>query len=307
MFATNQSARNEETLHESGDHRNDAINRLLEKHGVQRTALMWAACDGDTAAVQDLVARGASVDISTKNGLTAIMFAAHNGHSETVAELIRCGASLERRDAKGKTALTFAEQSHRTHTVQVIRENMGEGTRSVSHREELPHEENTDMYNLAKTTLFSAAMIGRIDIMKQIFTCHKEYIDAKDAKGKTVLMVTAEEGHHDAIQELLYTHGANVDAIDDEGNSALDYAIQKNHVHIVETIEKFRNMSTAPIIEEEASATECQICLSNKPNIAFIPCGHGTCDACCKNLMRSKDRTCHICRKPVEKTLKLYL
>lgn len=282
------------------------IDQLVNKHGVKRTALMWAACQGDVDTVRDLIARGATIDIATKNGLTALMFAAHNGHTDTVAELIRCGASLERADNKGKTALMFAQKSHRTHTVEVIQnymERRHSATPVVNN-----NEEDEDIYNLAKATLFSAAMIGRTDIVNQILTCHKEYIHATDGDGKTLLMLAAEEGHVDTIQELLYTHGANPEAVDCQGGSALDHARLGSHIQAVELIENFCKMHTAPIIVEEASsATECQICLSNKPNIAFIPCGHGTCDSCCNDLMRSKEPKCHICRDTIEKTLKLYL
>ena len=286
--------------------RYSTIDQLVNKQGVKRTQLMWAACQGDVDTVRDLIARGATIDIATKNGLTALMFAAHNGHTDTVAELLRSGAHVDRADNNGKTALMFAQKSHRTHTVEVIQSFMERRNRvtPVVNNE----EEDADIYNLAKATMFSAAMIGRIDIVNQILTCHKEYIHATDADGKTLLMLAAEEGHVDTIQELLYTHGANPDAVDCQGRSALDHAMQRSHIQAVELIENFCKMQTAPIIVEEgSSAAECQICLSNKPNIAFIPCGHGTCDSCCDDLMRSKEPTCHICRDAIEKTLKLYL
>ena len=281
----------------------NGIDQLVDKNGVKRTALMWAACEGDTCAVRDLIERqGASVDVVTKNGLTAIMFAAHNGHTETVAELIRQGASLERCDLSGKTALMFAQNSHRVHTVALIQEH----TNGQAHKVEVEQ----DVYNLAKTTLFSAAIIGRIDVMNQILEYHKEYIDSTDADGKTLLMFAAEEGHHEAVHQLLFTHGANVEAVDHSGKTAADYAAQSNHILVVQLIKSFQNAGhTAPEIEEEEnSATECQICLCDKqPNMAFIPCGHGACEGCCRDLMRSKNTSCHICREPIQKTLKLYL
>lgn len=168
----------------------------------------------------------------------------------------------------------------------------------------------SDIGNLAKATLFGAAKIGQTDVITELITCQKEYINATDGDGKTVLMVAAAEGHVDTIQELIHMPNINIDAVDHDGKSALDYALQENNTEVVELIEKLRNLHTAPNIEDEDGdfTTECQLCFCNKPNIAFIPCGHGTCDACFRDLKHSEDKPkCHVCRENIKETLKLYL
>ena len=51
----------------------------------------------------------------------------------------------------------------------------------------------------------------------------------------------------------------------------------------------------------DAPATECCICMDKPPDTALIPCGHFVCDDCVKNL-----RTCPICRKDVQSSIRTY-
>ena len=44
----------------------------------------------------------------------------------------------------------------------------------------------------------------------------------------------------------------------------------------------------------------CCICMANKPDGVFIPCGHsGTCFACANKLLKETN-SCHLCRKSVD-------
>ncbi|GEM_PF-1153930 len=74
------------------------------------TALMWAAFYNKTDLVRALIARGASPDIKSGEGMTALMVAADVGiHSAqripVVRALLESGASTSVRDNEGKTAL----------------------------------------------------------------------------------------------------------------------------------------------------------------------------------------------------------
>ncbi|HKP37791.1 MAG TPA: ankyrin repeat domain-containing protein [Pyrinomonadaceae bacterium] len=70
------------------------------------TALMYAAENGDTQAVNALLRNGASVNLVDKDGETALMKAAASSCTEeTVMALINSGADLDARDHKGRNAL----------------------------------------------------------------------------------------------------------------------------------------------------------------------------------------------------------
>ena len=59
-----------------------------------QTALMWAAAEGNTDAVDLLLRHGCDPDQKLKSGFTAMMFAAREGHRETVARLLEAGVDV---------------------------------------------------------------------------------------------------------------------------------------------------------------------------------------------------------------------
>ena len=70
------------------------------------TALMYAARNGDTAAINALLKSGAAVNLADKDGETALMKAAASScNEETVRALLSAGADLNARDHKGRNAL----------------------------------------------------------------------------------------------------------------------------------------------------------------------------------------------------------
>lgn len=61
---------------------------------------------------------------------------------------------------------------------------------------------------------------------------------------------------------------------------------------------------------EMSNSKVCSICMSDKAEIAFIPCGHiSTCQKCSEHIKNDvrDNRKCPICRKYVKDLLKIYL
>lgn len=53
------------------------------------------------------------------------------------------------------------------------------------------------------------------------------------------------------------------------------------------------------------SVKDCVICCENECDSVFMPCGHaGVCNTCALKLLEST-KLCHICRKHIEKVLKM--
>lgn len=83
------------------------------RDGYGSTALMYAAGNGDTLAVNALLRNGATVNIADKEGETALMKAAASScNEETVKALISAGADLSVRDHKGRSALDSFRSSY---------------------------------------------------------------------------------------------------------------------------------------------------------------------------------------------------
>jgi ankyrin repeat protein len=83
------------------------------RDGDGSTALMFAARNGDTLAVNALLRNRAEVNIADKEGETALMKAAASScDEETVRALLSAGADLSIRDHKGRNALDSFRSSY---------------------------------------------------------------------------------------------------------------------------------------------------------------------------------------------------
>lgn len=69
---------------------------------------MWAASEGNTAAVELLIEFGADVKTKSKSGFTPLLFAVRNGHKETVEALLARGANANDTAPDGTSALNVA-------------------------------------------------------------------------------------------------------------------------------------------------------------------------------------------------------
>jgi ankyrin repeat protein len=96
-----------------------------------RTPLMLAAFRGDTAAVIDLLERGADVNATDGDGDTALMFAAFRGHALVVALLLQYGANVYARARNGWTAKKAAQSGLHHRIAETLRLVEAEGARDV--------------------------------------------------------------------------------------------------------------------------------------------------------------------------------
>ena len=86
------------------------------------TALIVAAAKGHHAMVRLLLEHKAIIDLQSADGGTALMVAAYEGHKECVQELLAAGASTELRNLNGKTALQIAENTGNTAITKLLRQ-----------------------------------------------------------------------------------------------------------------------------------------------------------------------------------------
>ena len=92
---------------------------------------MLAAFRGDTAAVLDLLERGADVNARDRDGDTALMFAAFRGHALIVALLLQYGASVYARARNGWTAKKAAQSGLHQQIADTLARAETDGARPV--------------------------------------------------------------------------------------------------------------------------------------------------------------------------------
>ncbi len=78
----------------------------IDEYG--RTALHYAAVDGDNIRLEELLRAGADPNAQDDNGWTALHFAAQARALSCVQALLQAGAAVDLRDSHGNTALSTA-------------------------------------------------------------------------------------------------------------------------------------------------------------------------------------------------------
>jgi ankyrin repeat protein len=96
-----------------------------------RTPLMLAAFRGDTAAVINLLERGADVNARDGDGDTALMFAAYKGHGLVVALLLQYGANVYARARNGWTARKAAQSGLHKQIADMLQRAETEGAPTI--------------------------------------------------------------------------------------------------------------------------------------------------------------------------------
>jgi ankyrin repeat protein len=87
------------------------------------TLLGLAAMKGDWCMAEDLIKKGASVNLSYQKGFRPIDYAIKNGHYETVELLIRFNAAVNEANSNGQTPLQLAERGKKHRIRQLLLEN----------------------------------------------------------------------------------------------------------------------------------------------------------------------------------------
>jgi ankyrin repeat protein len=98
----------------------DAGAKINATDSAGSTALHWAADRGQADVVRQLLAARAPVDLETKRGLTPLMLAATSGNAEIVDVLLAAGADPKRQDFTGRSALDYAQAKRQPAVIQKL-------------------------------------------------------------------------------------------------------------------------------------------------------------------------------------------
>ena len=212
-------------------------------------ALHVAVREDNLDKVRELIAAGADVQATAKNGATPLMFAAKNGNSEVVKLLLDSGANVLTQDDYCWTPLLLAADSGSLEVVKLL---LARGadvqTTDKDGRTALMKvavSGNPEVVKLllargadvqakderGETALLKAVAEGNPEVVNQLLDAGAD-IQAKDGKGRTALMFAAEKGHTEAVR-LLLDKGADVQAQNKDGETALMYAAEKGHTEAV--------------------------------------------------------------------------
>lgn len=188
------------------------------------TPILRAAKEGQTGAVEALIAGHAELSKTDNKGNTSLMWAALSGFLDIVKMLLGSSPQIGPNDPKGinaknkdgnNAAMLAAAGGHKD-TVKLLIDN-----------EVDIHAKNHEGDN----SVALAAKGGHKDTIELLIE-KKADINAENNEGKTPLTLAAEGGHRYTI-ELLIENGADINAKDKKGRTPLYYAALGGHSDIV--------------------------------------------------------------------------
>uniref|UniRef100_A0A8C1MKD6 Kinase D-interacting substrate 220b n=1 Tax=Cyprinus carpio TaxID=7962 RepID=A0A8C1MKD6_CYPCA len=187
-----------------------------------QTPLMLASEQGSLEIVQELIRRGANVNLDDVDCWSALISAAKEGHVEVVKELLENSAYIEHRDMGGWTALTWASYKGRVEVAKFLLETGA--------------NPNTTGQQYSVYPIIWAAGRGHAEIVKLLLE-HGAKVNCSDKYGTTPLIWAARKGHYDCVMHLL-ENGADVDQEGANSMTALIVAVKGGFTEVVKELLK---------------------------------------------------------------------
>lgn len=161
--------------------------------GGQTDALLNAARDADTAAVDRLLSRGVPPDAENRYGVRPLGLACVNGDAATVRVLLAAGADASYATPTGRTMLMTAART---------------GVREVVDRLLVAGADANAADPRGQTALMWAAAEGHADVVSRLLDAGADR-DATTRNGFTALLFAARNGRSEACERLVAA-GADV-------------------------------------------------------------------------------------------------
>jgi hypothetical protein len=173
-----------------------------------RTALSWAAENGDEATVKLLLDTG-KVDINSEdnNSRTALSWAVENGDEAIVKLLLDTSkVDVESRGNDGQTALSLAAKNGHEALVKLLLD---------TSKVDVNSEDND-----GRTALSWAVENGDEAIVKLLLDTSKVDMESRGNDGQTALSLAAKNGHEASVKRWLDTSKVGVDSEDIDGRTS---------------------------------------------------------------------------------------
>ncbi|PWA22569.1 hypothetical protein CCH79_00015156, partial [Gambusia affinis] len=183
------------------------------------TALMWAAYKGRTEVARLLLEREANPNITGQYSVYPIIWAAGRGHAEIVHLLLQYGAKVNCSDKYGTTPLIWASRKGHYDSVMHLLANGADVDQEGAN---------------SRTALIVAVKGGHTDVVKELLKRNPN-VNLTDKDGNTALSIAAKEGHTEIVQDLLDA-GTYVNNLDRSGETVLIGAVKGGHVEIVRAL-----------------------------------------------------------------------
>uniref|UniRef100_A0A672ZHW8 Kinase D-interacting substrate of 220 kDa B n=1 Tax=Sphaeramia orbicularis TaxID=375764 RepID=A0A672ZHW8_9TELE len=209
------------------------LDRFKEVDGRSdngQTPLMLAAEQGSLEIVQELIRRGANVNLDDVDCWSALISAAKEGHVDVVKELLENSAYIEHRDMVGHTR----DHGKWRFNVHIWSRCMIFCNRCVVTVRDPFNCVVPCVFQYGTTPLIWAARKGHFDCVMHLLEKGAD-VDQEGANSMTALIVAVKGGYTEVVKELL-KRNPNVNMTDKDGNTALMIAAKEGYTEIVQDL-----------------------------------------------------------------------
>jgi ankyrin repeat protein len=187
------------------------------EHCMALSPLFEAVLRGDKSAVKSMVAKGAYIEETDRDGRTPLLAAIESGNLEMVEFLLKNGANTEARDTYGRTVAYYAVLSGK---IDLVRDK-----RFAAHINALDR--------LNKSPLHIATEIWLPEISLYLLSQYDGDINAADVDGRTMLHYAVMSSDMTDVVEKIVEMGGDVNKTDVDGSAPLHLAASCGHAHMV--------------------------------------------------------------------------
>jgi len=189
---------------------------LLNELNMQ---LRDAILDSNLYEVNQLLEKGANVNIRDTDGISALMHASDEGLTDIVRNLLNKGANTNLQNNKGKTALMYASEQGYAYIIKLL----------------LEKGANIDLQNnQLDTALMFASVTDHKDCVRTLLE-RGANIDLQNKHGSTALILASSIGNADIVK-LLLDNDAHVYIQNEDGKTAYDIAVDEHHAGIADML-----------------------------------------------------------------------
>ncbi|EQC31897.1 TKL protein kinase [Saprolegnia diclina VS20] len=189
------------------------------------TPLMAAASAGSVAVASILLAANANVADLDKMGCSAMHYAASNGHAAMLRALMSAGANLDVLASMGQTPLYMAAENGHATAMMALLEAGANVHAGVA---------------VGASSLIVAAANGHLEAVECLLAAKIDVNATSATTGATALCMASANGHDAIVRRLAYAR-ANLDQPALDGSTPLSQAIANGHARVVDVLQDVRD------------------------------------------------------------------
>lgn len=201
---------------------------INQKNENGRTALMYAAENGNTTIGQKLLDKGANVNEKSNSGGTSLMLAAYYGHKDMVRMLLTAGAKIDEKNNAGNDALKIVQEKLKDPQLNDTQKTVYRDIEAMLKPKKvipttvLPQQ--TTQQQLPP--LHEAIEKNDFNEVQRLINSKQAQVDERYEQGSTPLMRAAHLGLKNMVLFLL-NQNANVHAKTNNNNTALQLVLNR--------------------------------------------------------------------------------